>query len=327
MALEPDRVPLAAVDAAQPGHRITTAGGTAGLAASISHAGLLAPPILIPAGDRFRIVAGSRRIAALRELGQELGTTETPARLLPKDASPLDQARIAVADNSFQRTLNALEQSRALRAIAEHFSDPAALADEAGRLNLPSHSSLIQKLLPLAGLPEKIQSALLAEAVALPMALELAAFPGETQSALVDLFLELGLSLSRQREFLALLDEIAAREDRAIPEVLGEGEIRSLLDDAEMDRPRKAGEVRRLLRRRRFPAITAAEERYAAIVSKLPLGKGIQLTPPRDFEGTEYAATVRFRNVAELKSRISELEELAGSGGMAELLAKSFGKK
>lgn len=319
MALEPDRIPLAAVDPARPQHRITTAGATAGLAASISHVGLLAPPILIPEGDRFRIVAGSRRIAALRELGR----TETPARLLPPDASPLDQSRIAVSDNSLQRTLNPVEQSRGLCAIAAHFSDPSALAGEAGRLNLPSHSALIQKLLPLAGLPDKIQSALLAEAVALPMALELAAFPEETQSALADLFLELGLSLSRQREFLSLLDEIAAREDRTIPEVLGEKEIRSLLDDDEMDRPRKAGEIRRLLRRRRFPAITAAEERYQRIVAELPLGKGIQLTPPRDFEGTEYAATVRFRDVAELKSRISGLRELAESAGMAELLTQS----
>lgn len=321
MALEPGRIPLAAVDPARPEHRITTAAGTADLAASISHAGLLVPPILVPGGDRFRIVAGNRRIAALRELGW----TETPARLLPSNASPLHQARIAVGDNSFQRALNPVEQSRALRSIAAHFSDPAALADEAGRLNLPSHSALIQKLLPLAGLPEKIQSALLAEAVALPMALELAAFPEETQSALVDLFLELGLSLSRQREFLALLDEIAAREDRTIPQVLAESEIRHMLDDPEMDRPRKAGGIRRFLRRRRYPSITAAEERYQRIVADLPLGKGIQLTAPRDFEGTEYALTVRFRDLGELKSRVSELGKLSVQEGMAELLEKGPG--
>lgn len=321
MAPEPDRIPLAAVDPARTEHRITTAAGTADLVASISHVGLLAPPILLPEGNRFQIVAGSRRIAALRELGR----TETPARLLPPDASPLDRARIAVGDNSFQRALNPVEQSRALRAIATHFSDPAALAEEAGRLNLPGHSALIQKLLPLAGLPEKIRSALLAEAVALPMALELAAFPEDTQSTLVDLFLDLGLSLSRQREFLGLLDEIAAREDRTIPEVLAKSEIRLVLDDPEMDRPRKAGEVRRLLRRRRFPAITAAEARYQRIVADLPLGKGIQLTPPRDFEGTEYAATVRFRDSAELKGRVSDLDHLANHAGMAELLDKGIG--
>ncbi|MFP4033175.1 MAG: ParB/RepB/Spo0J family partition protein [Desulfococcaceae bacterium] len=306
MAPEPDRIPLAAVDPARPEHRITTADGTADLVGSIAHVGLLAPPILLPEGNRFQIVAGNRRIAALRELGR----TETPARLLPPDVSSLDRARIAVGDNSFQRTLNPVEQSRGLRAIAAHFSDPAALADEAGRLNLPSHSALIQKLLPLAGLPEKIQSALLADALALAMALELAAFPEDAQSALVDLFLELGLSFSRQREFLALLDEIAAREDRTITEVLAEPEIRLLLDDPEMDRPRKAGEVRRLLRRRRFPAITAAEERYAAIVSNLPLGKGIQLTPPRDFEGTEYVLKIKFNNQEELKQMDSKLKIL-----------------
>jgi ParB-like chromosome segregation protein Spo0J len=321
MALEPDRILLAAVAPARPEHRITTAAGAADLVGSIAHVGLLAPPILLPAGGHFRIVAGTRRIAAVRELGR----TETPARLLPPDASPLDQARIAISDNSFQRTLNPVEQSRALRAIAEHFPVPLALADEAGRLNLPSHSSLIQKLLPLAGLPEMIQSALLAEAVALPMALELAAFPEDAQSALLYLFLDLSLSLSRQREFLALLDEIAAREDRTIPEVLAEPEIRLLLDDPEMDRPRKAGEVRRFLRRRRYPSITAAEERYQRIVADLPLGKGVQLTPPRDFEGTEYAATVRFRDLGELRSRVSELGKLSGHEGMAELLEKGPG--
>ncbi|MFP4390312.1 MAG: hypothetical protein ACLFPR_15375, partial [Desulfococcaceae bacterium] len=57
--------------------------------------------------------------------------------------------------------------------------------------------------------------------------------------------------------------------------------------------------------------------------SNLPLGKGIQLTPPRDFEGAEYAATVRFGDSGELQSRISRLRELAESGGMAELLTQN----
>jgi ParB/RepB/Spo0J family partition protein len=320
MRFEPDRVRLAAVDPAEPSRRISTAEDPADLVRSIARVGLIAPPVLLPVGDRFRIVAGSRRIAALRSLGW----TETPIRRIPADTPPLDQIRLAIADNAFQRALNPVERSRALRALAEHFPDPGALAAEAGRLNLPDHPSPIRKLLPLAGLPETVRAALLAEAVTPSVALELASLPPTSRESLVALFLALGLSHSRQREFLALLDEIAAREDRTIPELLREPEIGALLDDPETDRPRKAGAVRRHLRRRRFPAIAAAEERYERIAAELPLGPGIRLDPPRDFEGAEFVATLRFGDAGKLEEQVRSLEKLIRNPEFSKLFEPGF---
>jgi ParB family chromosome partitioning protein len=313
---EPARIPLAAVGPAAPADRITTAADSAELARAVDHVGLLAPPFLIPEGDRYRVVAGNRRLAAV----QALGWAETPALRIPADTPPLDRVRLAVADNAFQRPLNPLEQARALRALSAHFADVDALAAEARRLNLPDHPALIQKLRPLPDLPEVVQSALLTEAVALPMALELAPLPAAHQIALVELFGKLGLSLSRQREFLTLLDEIAAREERALPDLLREPTLRTVLDDPDMDRPRKAGELRRRLRRRRFPAITAAEARYQRIVAELPLGPDLRLTPPRDFEGTTYTVTAKFEDRETLERRVRQMAELAQCPGMRHLL-------
>lgn len=317
MRRDPVRIPLAAVDLAAPADRITTAADSTELARTIDHVGLLAPPFLIPEGDRFRVVAGNRRLAAL----QTLGWADIPALRIPADTPPLDRVRLAVADNALQRPLNILEQARALRALSAHFADIETLAVEAGRLNLPHHPALIQKLRPLPDLPEAVQSALLTEAVALPMALELGGLPPDHQIALVALFGELGLSLSRQREFLTLLDEIAAREDRPLPELLREPAIRTVLDDPDMDRPRKAGEIRRRLRKRRFPAITAAEARYQRIVAELPLGPDLRLTPPRDFEGTTYTVTAKFKDRETLERRARQMAELAQCPGMGELLS------
>lgn len=313
---EPARIPLAAVASAAPADRITTAADSAELARAIDHVGLLAPPFLIPEGDRYRVVAGNRRLAAV----QALGWVEIPALRIPAGTPPLDRVRLAVADNAFQRPLNILEQARALRALSTHFADVDALAAEARRLNLPDHPALIQKLRPLPDLPEVVQSALLTEAVALPMALELVALPAAHQIALVELFGELGLSLSRQRELLTLLDEIAAREDRSIPDLLREPTLRSVLDDPDMDRPRKAGEIRRRLRKRRYPAITAAEARYQRIVAELPLGPDLRLTPPRDFEGTAYTVTARFEDRETLERRVRQMADLAQCPGMRHLL-------
>ena len=53
------------------------------------------------------------------------------------------------------------------------------------------------------------------------------------------------------------------------------------------------------------------------IVQLLKLGKHIQLLPPRDFEGTEYTMTLRFKNqqdLSDLQRRIDKILEQPALG-------------
>jgi hypothetical protein len=74
------------------------------------------------------------------------------------------------------------------------------------------------------------------------------------------------------------------------------------------------------LRRRRFPALVAAEDRFQALRQRLKLGEQIQLSPPKDFEGTRYTLALSFERPSDLDRLRTQLDELAGHPDMETLL-------
>jgi hypothetical protein len=95
--------------------------------------------------------------------------------------------------------------------------------------------------------------------------------------------------------------------------VLESEQICAILESSETDRNKKAEKIRSTLRERRFPALNAAENRYAEMVKTFELGNpnAIKLIPPPFFEGTEYTLTLSFKNLKELEARRSALNLLA----------------
>ncbi len=310
---------LSAVNAADDAFRITTAEDISGLKRSIQGVGLIAPPLLhlSSAGSGVRIIAGFRRVAACRALGWD----RIPARVMPPDTPEWTCARLAVADNAFQRPLNLIEISRALSLLSTHCQDPAALCSAAGDLELPDTPDLIRKLLPLCTLPEPLQSGILSGVLSLSMARTLSSLDAEPAARLTDLFSELRLSLNKQREILTLLEEIAAREDRTIVDILREDAPQSILKDADADRNQRAAALRRCLRRRRYPAISRAEAAFTDNLRDLPLGGGVQLIPPPHFESPVYTLSITFKSPSELTHRRRRVGEILSHPALEKILS------
>jgi ParB family chromosome partitioning protein len=99
-------VPVRLIDPA-PDNPRSSLGDVSGLAASIEERGLLSPVLVLPRGDRYELVYGHRRLAAVQLLKRStiraiVTTDSDPASLLAKrivenvqreDLSPLDEAR------------------------------------------------------------------------------------------------------------------------------------------------------------------------------------------------------------------------------------------
>lgn len=310
MAFDDDVVDLARIDAEDDAYRITAPADAAGLERSIQGVGLIAPPLLLRKSTDntagFRIVAGFRRVAACVALGWRC----IPARVLPPETARLTCIRLAVADNAGQRALNPIETSRALRLLSDLCPDPTDLARAAGDLGLPDTPGLIRKMLPLCVLPEALQSGILSGDISLSMAHTLAGLDRDLAVSLTGVFVDLKLSLNKQREVLTLLQEIAMRENLAVSDLFNEAEIRSVLDDPEADRNQRAAALRRRLRRRRYPAVSRAEARFAETLRALPLGEGIRLTPPKHFESTAYTLSLSFTSPAGLSDRRRRIDDI-----------------
>jgi hypothetical protein len=132
------------------------------------------------------------------------------------------------------------------------------------------------------------------------MALELGKLENSTGTRFADLFCDLKLGLNKQRDILTLAQEIALREDIALEALFAEKTLAKILDSQDMDRNLKARHLRSYLKRRRFPAITDAEEAFARCVKNMALGPGVSLKPPANFEGRGYTLTFSFQSRSEL---------------------------
>jgi len=302
MIFNTERVSPERVDLSRQAWKITTEDDISRLAQSIASVGLTAPPVLMASGDRYQIICGFRRIRACIELGW----TEIEARIAGADTTESDAVKLAVADNAFQRPLNLIEQSRAFNLLAAFFPRPKDLIREASALGLPGGAS--QKLLPLCRMPQEIQDGVLAETIPLATALELASMEPDDAAAFARLFTVFRFSLNKQREILVLIREIAIREDISIADVFAA--IEPMASNEDIDRNQRAQVIREYLQQRRFPAITAAQARFEALLRELKPGDGVRLIPPRHFEGTVWNFSLDFENMDDLESRKNALKRI-----------------
>jgi ParB family chromosome partitioning protein len=290
-------------------YRITTSDAIDKLKNSIAALGVLNPPILRQKADGYRIVAGFRRIDACRLLGRR----NIRARVLPTDIDNSTSVWVAIADNSLQRPLNLIETARALNLLAGVAADEMELSRQAAVLALPDNPSLMRKIMSLTTLPAGLQNRLAAGELAMAMALELKRLDSVTAESLGRLFADLKLGLNRQRELLSLLTEIARREEMTMSELLTDPAFRNLMSAPDLERSQKAGQLRSLLRRRRYPVMSAATAGFQDLVRHLNLGPGVQLVPPGNFEGTTYTLAITFDRLDQLRDRSLQIENLLRS--------------
>lgn len=120
-------VPLSAIETPIGG----TSHGVEALAASVRALGLLDSLILAETEEeRFRVVAGKRRLGALRLLGCET----TTARVYPIGTEPLHLELVAVASNDHRVPVALGERASAVARLVREFDlSPEVLAERLGR--------------------------------------------------------------------------------------------------------------------------------------------------------------------------------------------------
>ena len=281
---------------------ITTSLDKRPLEESLAHAGLLTPPILLPVNNRFHVVCGFRRVAACRALGWK----KLPALILPAWTERVTCTILAIADNALQRSLNLVEQARAVGLLSEVL-DENGVATWAQRLGLPLHRKMHMKLKRLIALPEPILDGVVEGLFTLSTAMALAEMSQPNQLAVAKFFTTIGPSASLQREMLVLIQEIATRDGMTIGELLRAPEITGVVFDLDIDRNQRAKAVRQVLQRKRFPRLSTDLERYHLAKTALDLGDKVQISHPPDFEGDIYTMSIRFKNRADMREALSRI--------------------
>jgi len=302
MEFREEYVNLGLINFSDTRYRISTEKNIDTLAESINTVGLIHPPVLKERGSEFLTICGFRRIEAYRFLEQ----TFIRARIIENSESELDCVKLAIADNSLQRSLNLIEESRCLRLLSGLLNEKVRLTSTAAALNLAKTASGIDKLIKIASLPEHIQDCILKNNISPATALEIGGFENTISITFTNLFDILKPSLNKQREIITLSREISLRDGVPINTLLNTEKLTCIINDEKLDRNQKTVKLRRYLKVLRFPNISESEEEFKRNVDQLNLGKNIKLVPPPNFEDNTYTLVINFRSVKELeKHRLS----------------------
>lgn len=102
-------------------------GDVTDLAASIKANGLLSPLSVVPNGERYRVIAGHRRLAACKQAG----TGAVPCFVL--DLDPLQQLEAMVTENCQREQLTTMEEADAIQGMLDLGATTAGVAHRLGR--------------------------------------------------------------------------------------------------------------------------------------------------------------------------------------------------
>lgn len=102
-------------------------GDVTDLAASIKTNGLLTPLSVVPNGERYRVIAGHRRLAACKQAG----TGAVPCFVL--QLNPLQQLEAMVTENCQREQLTVLEEADAIQCMLDLGATTASVAHRLGR--------------------------------------------------------------------------------------------------------------------------------------------------------------------------------------------------
>lgn len=301
--------------AAQP-YRITTATDYDSLATSIGAAGLINPPIVASKEDGLTIVSGHRRIAALALLGSDA----VSVRYLPADLPEPTLISIAITENTYQRRLNVVEESRCYRLLSRHFPSFDNEQQLLRHLGLSNNKTYIKKTLPVSEMPESIQTHIISGTLSLPIALQLGELERGLAVKVADLFTYLKIGLNKQRELLRLVKEISKRDGRSFEAVLWDRNITDILEDKNKDLGLKVREIRMHLRQCRYPSITTFKKQFTRLRDDLTLPPKVDLLPPHDFEGADYELKLKFDDQKRLKKQLEQLLELVDYPELRKIL-------
>lgn len=301
-----DPVSLDRIEIADHTFKITTQTDNTDLALSISAIGLLQPPVLMEKGRNHTVVCGFRRISACKALN--IGSI--PSRMLHPDTSCIKCAQIAIADNSFQRPLNVVEQSRAFALIRRFSENSTVWMEIAASIGLPGSQSAMDRIMPVAGMPVALQDAILDGSIALPIALHINQLNTDDAMAICDFLRQITTGLNVQRELLELISEISIRDDISIARLLEQDDITAVMGNDGSPVPQKVQHLRMMLKAKRNPELSKAEALYHQKVKSLKLNPRVQLQPPRFFEGKSYRLTLTVDSRRQLKFLQSELKKL-----------------
>lgn len=321
---ELDTIDVSDIDHADNRFKISDDRNDSHLEQSIRAFGILCPPLLLQKARGFCVVSGFRRIEILREMAVD----QVLARVI-RSEDDLLCAKLSIVENAGERNLSVSEQIRAISVLAPFFSEPhdspAFFQTACDVMMLPANKGYISKLLCVSTFEQAFLGLVAQERISLDVAVDLSGFDHQTQTCFYPFFSEFKMSVSKQKEFILMAREIAARERCSICEVLTDTSQVNQANRDITDSNARFNCIRNYLHERRYPDMTRIVRQHEALVSGLKIPDGMKLVVPEALEGRTYQIQIMFQSLNDLKKHREKIEQLCVQPGMKMILEGESG--
>ncbi len=283
----------------------------AALARSIEQIGLVNPPVLITEKENnYHVVAGFRRIAALKSLGW----TQCQCRVLSsEDCSPLGCFLINLYDNLSVRSFNEVEKAMVVSRLSAWVERDQLRKQYLPLLKISSRDANVDFYIKMENeLEEEMKASIVQGRLSMHAVAGLLEMDSGTRLAVFRMISGVVLNVNQQKQFLEYISDMAHARRMRIEEVLDQDDIRKICDDSRMNNPQKADALLKVLRSSLFPRLTSAEQTFHKTISAIKFPAGVRIMAPPFFEAPYYKMEVLFKSGKELVQKIQDLSHAQG---------------
>jgi ParB family chromosome partitioning protein len=278
--------------------------------------GLVNPPLVLEDSRGCVLVSGWKRALACRQLGLK----EISALVTERKAN-LALFLTALHENLATREFRLAEKATGIAKL-RHFglSDGILINDYLRLLHLSPTADHLSVLLELARAGLKVRKFVEEENLPLPVVQSFLRFRPPERSLIVPLLRPLGQN--KQKEFLDDLWDIQRRDEISVRSILDRKDIRQTLRSEKLVPLARSEKIRQILRRIRFPQLSARREAFGSSLRRLGWPKEITIQPSPFFEDEEISVGFRAKSPEEFKKCLAKLNEAAGTTDLEALFQR-----
>ncbi|MFC1494600.1 ParB/RepB/Spo0J family partition protein [Thermodesulfobacteriota bacterium] len=276
---------------------------------SIKKVGVINKPKIISYdGGDIEIVAGYRRILALKELKiNEVSCFN----LSNSGKTDFDMLLMNIHDNLHTRKLNNIEKSMVLNRLINYSKDKQIGKEFISLFAINERE--LETLLKIDTLPEGLKYSIVRNSISLKALENIFSIDNEKERiTCLEWINKLKLNFNQQLQFIEYINDISRLNKTTIHRVLLDNDFKEMYDDKKKNTPQKARKLLHTLREKLFPNLTGYERIFARRVNKLQLPGNIKISHPRYFEAEGYKLEIEFKNNHDLKDSIDYLGKVKG---------------
>jgi ParB-like chromosome segregation protein Spo0J len=275
---------------------------------SVSEFGILHPPVVKKVEqDLHVIVTGRKRIAAFRKVFSREKTCT--CLVLPDQIPEIDIFSIKLEERLNRRELTPIERAIFLQKISSLVDIITITEEFLPRVNLPPDPFRYKQSMMLLDLEKPLINAIHQGIIKEETAKMLLSQSADDRLALTEIMLSLQPSASYQKKMVNICEELTGRENQTIAEILGDGEIKEIINHKNANPPQKMKNLMHYLSRKQMPRSSQAEDEFKRFSASMDLPENVTVDHTPYFEDDSVTLSINFPNRESVQKSLKKIKD------------------